>query len=126
MCCTTTGCCNRRSSRRITCRLRRAAPGLRLNLPDTIAFPERVCKGTGPYDRLALDRNGESPRYDRICERAFDIPEAHLVGQMLSGHTKILAPFLDVSEPIRWSIGVQPAIRRNTVDDDRSVPEHAA
>lgn len=41
-------------------------------------------------------------------------------------YAKILAPFLDVSEPIRWSIRVQLAIRRNTVDDDRRVPEHAA
>jgi hypothetical protein len=41
--------------------LRPAAPGLRLNLPDAIALPERVCKGTGPNDGLVLHRNSESP-----------------------------------------------------------------
>ena len=59
------------------------------------------------------------------AQRALDIPEADLVRTMLLGHAKILTPFLDVSEPIRRTIGVQPAIRRNTVDDDRGVPERA-
>ena len=106
-------------------RLRRAAPSLRLNLPDAIAVRERVRKGTGPNDGLALDRDSESPRYDSICGRALDIPEAHLVGQVLVGHAKVLTPFLYVSEPIGRSIWVQPAIGRNAVDDDRGVPENA-
>jgi hypothetical protein len=41
--------------------LRRAAPCLRLNLPDAIAVRERVRKGTGPYDGLAFNRHSESP-----------------------------------------------------------------
>lgn len=43
------------------CGLRRAAPSLRLNLPDAIAVRERVRKGTGPNDGLALNRDSESP-----------------------------------------------------------------
>src|SRR5215469_11584690 len=105
--------------------LRRAAPSLRLNLPDAIAVRERVRKGTGPNDGLALNRDSESPRYDSICGRALDIPEAHLVGQVFFGDAKALTPFLYVSEPIGRSIWVQPAIGRNAVDDDRAVPENA-
>ncbi len=41
--------------------LRRPAPRLRLNLPDAIAVRERVRKGAGPNDRLALNRDSESP-----------------------------------------------------------------
>jgi hypothetical protein len=47
--------------------LRGAAPSLRLDLPDAIAVPERVRKGTGPSDGLTLNRDSESPRYDDIC-----------------------------------------------------------
>ena len=106
-------------------RLRRAAPSLRLDLPDAIAVREGVRKGTGPNDGLALNRDSESPQYDSICGRALDIPEAHLVGQVLSGDTKVLTPFLYVSEPIGRSIWIQPAIGCNAVDDDRGVPENA-
>ncbi len=42
-------------------RLRRAAPSLRLNLPDAIVIGERVRKGTCANDGLALDRDSESP-----------------------------------------------------------------
>jgi hypothetical protein len=41
------------------------------------------------------------------------------------GHTEIRTPFRYVSEPIGWSIRVQPAIGRYTVDDDCSIPEDA-
>ena len=56
-----TGHCTRKSSTAHESRLRRAAPSLRLNLPDAIAVRERVRKGTGPNDGLALDRDSESP-----------------------------------------------------------------
>src|SRR5262249_8502881 len=59
---------------------------------------------------------------DSVCGRALDIPEAHLIGQMLLGHAKALTPFLYISHPIGWCIWVQPAVGRNTVNDDRGVP----
>jgi hypothetical protein len=105
--------------------LRRTAPGLRLNLPDTIALSERIRKGTRPNDGLVLNHYSKSPDDDSICGRALDIPEAHLVGQVLLGHTKVLTPFLYVSYPLGWRIWVQPAVGRNPVNDDRGVPEHA-
>jgi len=89
-------------------RLRRAAPSLRLDLPDAIAVRERVREGTGLNDGLALNHDSESPRYDSICGQALDIPEAHLVGQVLFGDTEVLTPFLYVSEPIGRSIWIQP------------------
>jgi hypothetical protein len=48
-------------------KLRRAAPSLRLDLPDAIAVRERVRKRTGPNDGLALSRDSESltPRFLR-------------------------------------------------------------
>lgn len=70
---------------------------------------ERVRKRTGPNDGLALNRDSESPRYDSICGRSLDIPEAHLAGQVFFGHAKAHTPFLYVSEPIGRSIWVQPA-----------------
>ena len=106
-------------------RLGRAAPGLRLDLPDAISARERVRKGTGPNYGLALNRDSESPRYDSICGRALDIPRAHLVGQVFFGDTEVLTPFLYVSESIGRSIWIQPAIGCNAVDDDRGVPENA-
>ena len=100
-------------------------PGLRLNLPDTIALSERIRKSTRPNDGLVLNHYSESPGDDSICGGALDIPEAHLVGQVLLGHTKVLTPFLYVSYPLGWRIWVQPAVGRNPVNDDRGVPEHA-
>jgi hypothetical protein len=106
-------------------RLRRAAPSLRLDLPNAIAVRERVRKGNGPNDGLALNRDSESPRYDSICGQALDIPEAHLVGHVLFGDTEVLTPFLYVSEPIGRSIRIQPPIGGNAVEDDHGVPENA-
>ena len=103
----------------------RCGPKPAPQFPDTIAVREGVRKGTGSNRRLALNRDSESPRYDRICGQAFDIPEAHLVGQVLVGHAKILTPFRYVGKPIGRSIWVQPAIGRYAVDDDGSVPENA-
>ena len=40
---------------------------------------------------------------------------------MLLGHAEVLTPLFDVSDPLGWSIWVQPSIGRNTVDDDRGV-----
>lgn len=101
--------------------LGRAAPSLRFDLPDTITVRERVRKSSGPNNGLAPHRNGESPRYDSICGRALDIPEAHLIGQVFIGHAKVLTPLLYVSEPVGRSVWVQPSIGRNAVDDDRGV-----
>ena len=42
-----------------------------------------------------------------------DIPEAHLVGQVIFADTEVLTPFLHVSEPIGRSIWIQPAIGCN-------------
>src|SRR5262245_14339369 len=89
-------------------RLRRTAPSLRLNFPDAIAPRERIRKGTGPNDGLVLKRYSESPGDDSICGRALDIPEAHLVGQVLLDHAKALTPYLYISHPLGWSIWVQP------------------
>ena len=105
--------------------LRGAAPSLRFNLPDAIAVRKRVRKGTGPNDGLPLDRYSESPWYDSLRRRALDIPESWLVGEVLVGHTEIRTPFRYVTEPIGWSIRVQPAIGRDTVDDDCSVLKNA-
>ena len=102
-----------------------AGKALRLNLPYPIPFPERVRKRTCSNHGLPLDRYSESPCYHRIGGRALDIPESHFVGEVLVGHVKVLAPFLDVSEPIGGTIRVQPAIGRNPVDDDRGVLEDA-
>jgi len=41
--------------------LRRAAPGLPLDLLGAIVLREGVRKSTGPNNRLALDRHRESP-----------------------------------------------------------------
>jgi hypothetical protein len=82
-------------------------------------------KGTRPNDGLILDHYRESPGDDGICGRAFDVPEAHLVRQVLLGHAKVRTPFLYISYPIGWRIWVQPAEGRNPVNDDRGVPEQA-
>ena len=44
---------------------------------------------------------------------------------MLVSNAKILTPFRYVSEPVGRSIWIQPAIGRDSVDDDRGVPEDA-
>jgi hypothetical protein len=105
--------------------LRCTAPGLRLNLPDTIELSERIRKSTRPNDGLVLNHYSKSPGDDSICGRALDISEAHLVGQALLSHTKIPTPFLYVSYPLGWRVWVQPPVGRNPVNDDRGVPEHA-
>ena len=105
--------------------LGRASPSLRLNFPDPISPRERIRKSTGPNDGLALKRYSESARDNCISGRALDIPEAQLVGQVLLDYAKALAPYLYVSHPLGWSIWVQPTVGRNTVNDDRGVPEHA-
>ena len=46
---------------RIKRRLRRAAPGLGLNLPDPIVVRERIRKRAGPHGGLALNRDREAP-----------------------------------------------------------------
>jgi hypothetical protein len=44
---------------------------------------------------------------------------------VLSGYTKLLAPFHYVYEPFGWSIGIQPSVRRNAIDYDCGIPENA-
>jgi hypothetical protein len=81
-------------------------------------FAESVRKDASPNDALTLNRDGESRQYDSIRGQPLDIPESHLVGQVLCGDTKVVTPFLYVSEPIGRSIRIQPAIGCDAVDDN--------
>jgi len=69
--------------------LRRAAPRLRVDLPDSIAVRKRVRQRASPDHGLPLDRHREIPRDDRIRRRALDIPEPHLVVDALVGHPEV-------------------------------------
>src|SRR3569832_1518832 len=104
---------------------RSTAPGLRLNLPDAKAVRERVRQRTHAHDGLTRDRHGERPGHDGVGVRALHVPEAQFVGQVLVSDAEPRAPFLNVREPLRWSVRTYPAIRCNPVDDDRGISEQA-
>jgi hypothetical protein len=75
---------------------------------------------------LTLNGNRERPRYDGVRVGALNVPEPHLVRQVLVRDSKVPTPLFYVSKPIGRSIRVQPAIRCDTINDDGSVPKNAA
>ena len=72
---------------------------------------------------MALDGHRERSRDDGVGMVAFDVPEPHFVSQMLVRGAEVLAPLFDVREPIGRSVGVEPSIGRDAVDDDGVVGE---
>ena len=72
-----------------------------------------------------LDGDRERTPDDGVGASAVHVPESYLVSQMLMRDVKVLAPLFDVNEPIGRGVRVQPAIRRDAVDDDGVVSEDA-
>ena len=74
---------------------------------------------------MALNGYHERPRYDGVRVGALDVPEPHLVRQVLVRDPKVLAPLFYVSKPFGRSIRVQPAIRCDAINYDGGVAKNA-